>query len=155
MKVEFFYLEIIMARKTVKKAVRTTKPAAQINVSVTDSAQKVWHAGIGAFAKAQAESEKIVEALTEKAQALVAEGKKIEARVKAVAAEKAQEAQAFAKSKTNQTMNSISKLEGVFEERVGRTLNTLGIPSSKQVRTLIVRMEELQTSLNQLKRARA
>ena len=144
-----------MARKTVKKVVRTTKPAAQINVNVADSAQKVWHAGIGAFAKAQAESEKVVEILTEKAQTLVAEGKKIEARVKAVAAEKAQEAQAFAKAKTNQTMNSISRLEGVFEERVGRTLNTFGIPSSKQVRTLIVRMEELQTSLNQLKRARA
>ena len=154
-----------MARRTttVKKAVR--KPAAKTVVKstpvaqVTESAQKVWLAGLGAVSKAQTESGKFVEVLADQAGALVAEGKKIEARVKAVAVEKAKEAQAaaksFAKTKTTETAQTLNKLEGVFEERVSRTLNTFGIPSSKQVRELIVRMEELQSSLNQLKRARA
>lgn len=157
-----------MAR-TVKKAVRKSAPkiVAKSNQStqstpiaqVTESAQKVWLAGLGAVSKAQAESGKFVEVLADRADALVAEGKKIEARVKAVAVEKAKEAQAaaksFAKTKTTETAQTLNKLEGVFEERVSRTLNTFGIPSSKQVRELIVRMEELQSSLNQLKRARA
>ncbi len=138
-----------MARKIVKKVARTTKPA------VADSAQKVWLAGIGAFAKAKDESGKIVEALADQAQVLVSEGRKIEARVKAAAVEKAKEAQAAAKSRTTETLNSLSKLEGVFEKRVSRALNTFGIPSSKQVHELTVRMQELQKSLNQLKRPRA
>ncbi|MDX2218741.1 MAG: phasin family protein [Burkholderiales bacterium] len=158
-----------MARRTVKKVVR--KPAAKApaarklgttNLSVgqvAESAQKVWLAGLGAVAKAQANSGKIVESLADQAGVLVAEGKKIEARVVSAAAAKAKEAQAaaksFAKAKSAETAQTLGKLEGVFEERVSKTLNTFGIPSSKQVRELIVRMEELQSSLNQLKRARA
>lgn len=159
-----------MARTTkssIKKVVR--KPAAKAapkfaakNLSVgqvAESAQKVWLAGLGAVAKAQANSGKIVETLADQAGVLVAEGKKIEARVVSAAAAKAKEAQAaaksFAKTKSAETAQTLGKLEGVFEERVSKTLNTFGIPSSKQVRELIVRMEELQTSLNQLKRARA
>lgn len=158
-----------MARRTVKKVVR--KPAAKApaarklsakNLSVgqvAESAQKVWLASLGAVAKAQANSGKIVETLADQAGVLVAEGKKIEARVVSAAAAKAKEAQAaaksFAKAKSAETAQTLGKLEGVFEERVSKTLNTFGIPSSKQVRELIVRMEELQSSLNQLKRARA
>lgn len=155
-------------KSTVKKAVR--KPAARVskakvtakNLSVgqvAESAQKVWLAGLGAVAKAQANSGKIVETLADQAGVLVAEGKKIEARVVSAATAKAKEAQAaaksFAKAKSAETAQTLGKLEGVFEERVSKTLNTFGIPSSKQVRELIVRMEELQSSLNQLKRARA
>lgn len=158
-----------MARRTVKKVVR--KPVAKStsarkvsakNLSVgqvAESAQKVWLAGLGAVAKAQANSGKIVESLADQAGMLVAEGKKIEARVVSAATAKAKEAQAaaksFAKAKSAETAQTLGKLEGVFEERVSKTLNTFGIPSSKQVRELIVRMEELQSSLNQLKRARA
>ncbi|MBL8517975.1 MAG: phasin family protein [Betaproteobacteria bacterium] len=156
-----------MARRTVKKVVRkpASKAAPKVTVKnlsvgqVAESAQKVWLAGLGAVAKAQANSGKIAETLADQAGALVAEGKKIEARVMAAATAKAKEAQSvatkFAKAKSAETAQTLGKLEGVFEERVSKTLNTFGIPSSKQVRELIVRMEELQSSLNQLKRARA
>jgi len=154
-----------MARRTIKKVVRKPVTKAKVtakNLSVgqvTESAQKVWLAGLGAVAKAQANSGKIVETLADQAGVLVAEGKKIEARVKSVAMAKAKEAQSaaksFAKTKSAETVQTLGKLEGVFEARVSKTLNTFGIPSSKQVRELIVRMEELQSSLKQLKRARA
>jgi poly(hydroxyalkanoate) granule-associated protein len=150
-----------VVRKSAAKATATRKVAAK-NLSVgqvADSAQKVWLAGLGAVAKAQANSGKIVETLADQAGVLVAEGKKIEARVLSVATAKAKEAQSaatkFAKAKSEETAQTLGKLEGVFEERVSKTLNTFGIPSSRQVRELIVRMEELQSSLNQLKRARA
>lgn len=154
-----------MARRTVKKVVRKPATKAKVTVKnlsvgqVTESAQKVWLAGLGAVAKAQANSGKIVETLADQAGVLVAEGKKIEARVMTAALAKAKEAQSaaksFAKTKSAETAQTLGKLEGVFEARVSKTLNTFGIPSSKQVRDLIVRMEELQSSLNQLKRARA
>jgi poly(hydroxyalkanoate) granule-associated protein len=155
-----------MARKTtktVKKVVRRSAAPAAVKTTpvaqVTESAQKVWLAGLGAVSKVQEEGGKFVEVLADQAGVLVAEGKKIEARVKAAAIVKAKEAQAaaksFAKSKSTETAQTLTKLEGVFEDRVSRTLNTFGIPSSKQVRELIVRMEELQSSVNQLKRARA
>lgn len=155
-----------MARRIVKKAVR--KPAVKSTAKtmkaapvaqVAESAHKVWQAGLGAMSKAQTEGSKFADVLVDQAGVLVAEGKKIEARVKSVAMAKAKEAQAaaksFAKSKTTETTQTLNRLEGVFEDRVSRTLNTFGIPSNKQVRELIVRMEELQSSLNQLKRARA
>jgi poly(hydroxyalkanoate) granule-associated protein len=149
--------------KTVKKVVRKSAAPAAVKstpaTQVAESAQKVWLAGLGAVSKVQEEGGKFVEVLADQAGVLVAEGKKIEARVKAAAIVKAKEAQSaaksFAKSKSTETAQTLNKLEGVFEDRVSRTLNTFGIPSSKQVRELIVRMEELQSSVNQLKRARA
>lgn len=163
-----------MARTTksaVKKTVRNTTSNSKARTTarvvpvtltvgqVAESAQKVWLAGLGAVSKAQANSGKFVESLVDQADVLVAEGKKIEARVVSAATAKAREAQAaartFAKARSAETVQTLGKLEGVFEDRVSKTLNTFGIPSSKQVRELIVRMEELQSSLNQLKRARA
>ncbi len=152
----------IVRKSTRKSNTRTTTriaPAGLTVGQVADSAQKVWLAGLGAVSKAQANSGKFVEKLVDQADGLVAEGKKIEARVMSAATAKAKEAQAaarsFAKARSAETVQTLGKLEGVFEERVSKTLNTFGIPSSKQVRQLIVRMEELQSSLNQLKRARA
>jgi poly(hydroxyalkanoate) granule-associated protein len=145
-------------RKVAVKRAASAKPAQGVR-QVAESAQKVFLAGLGAVAKAQANSGKVIDTLAQQAGALVAEGKKIENRVVSLASSKAKEAQAtaksFAKARSVETTQALSKLEGVFEDRVAKTLNTFGIPSSKQVRELIASMEELQVSLNQLKKARA
>lgn len=145
-------------RKVAVKRAASAKPTQGVR-QMAESAQKVFLAGLGAVAKAQANSGKVIENLAQQAGVLVAEGKKIENRVVNLATAKAKEAQAtaksFAKSKSAETTQALSKLEGVFEDRVAKTLNTFGIPSSKQVRELIASMEELQVSLNQLKKARA
>jgi poly(hydroxyalkanoate) granule-associated protein len=137
----------IVNRQALRKNTRSKNVAA--------SAQRVLLAGLGVLSKAQSESGKIAELLGDQTQALIAEGRKIEARMKAGAARKVMEMQAVTKSKTNQALNSVSRLEGIVEARVSRTLSTLGIPTGKQVRELTLRLEELQTSLSQLKPARA
>ncbi|MFM8608860.1 MAG: phasin family protein, partial [Burkholderiaceae bacterium] len=42
------------------------------------------------------------------------------------------------------------KLEGIFEERVSRALNKLGVPSAKDVDALIARIDELSRLVAQL-----
>ncbi len=95
----------------------------------------------------------------------VKEGKKVQGQAAAVAqakaAEVAKEVKAFAK-KSERTLSSgvanakqgatqaATQLEHVFENRVAKTLNTFGIPSSQNVRELQARMSELQKALNQL-----
>ena len=156
-----------MARNTTRTAVRSTRNPRRAAVARTtrvaqapafasiDSAQRVWLAGLGAISKARAEGGKVAEVLADQAQALVVEGRKIEARVKAAAVERAREARAVAKARAAATLVSLGKLEGAFQAGVGKTLNTFGIPSSAQMRELTARMAELQASLSQLKRARA
>ena len=69
-----------MVKKT-KPATDTTKADNQLAAAVKDSAQQIWLAGLGAFAKAQEEGNKVFEAL-------VKEGKDIQKRTRASAEEK-------------------------------------------------------------------
>jgi poly(hydroxyalkanoate) granule-associated protein len=42
------------------------------------------------------------------------------------------------------------KLEGIFEERVSRALNKLGVPSAKDIDVLIARIDELNRNVAKL-----
>ena len=42
------------------------------------------------------------------------------------------------------------KLESIFEERVAKALNKLGVPSSKDVEALIARIDELNKTVQQM-----
>ena len=110
-------------------------------------------------------------AFAKKANLFVREGQKIQSNAQATAEAKAlevvKEIQTLAaksekafKKNVNGTVNTtvanakdgIMKLEHVFEARVAKTLNTFGIPSSKNVRELQTRMADLQKALVQLNR---
>jgi poly(hydroxyalkanoate) granule-associated protein len=122
--------------------------------NATGSAQQVLLAGLGAMSIARSESGKIAEILADQAEGLVAEGRKIETRIRVGTARKIKQLKTAARSKTKLALNSISRFKRVFEARFTRTLNALGIPTGRQVRELTLHMEQLQSSLNQLKRAR-
>ena len=115
--------------------------------SVKDSAQQIWQAGLGAFSRAQAEGTKAFEAL-------VKEGMSLQRKTQSAAEEKISEAT----HKMSDMANGISikasgqwdKLESIFEERVAKALNKLGVPSSKDVSALIERIEELNKSVQKL-----
>jgi hypothetical protein len=47
------------------------------------------------------------------------------------------------------------KLENIFEERVAKALNKLGVPSAKDVNALIARIDELNLSVQKLAAAAA
>ena len=119
----------------------------QLAKTVRDSAQQIWLAGLGAFAKAQAEGSKVFDAL-------VKEGQTIHSRTRKVAESKVSEMTTtlgkMATKATNQATGSWDKLEQVFEDRVARALNRIGVPTNKDINNLSKRVEELNASVQKL-----
>jgi len=111
------------------KDVATEATENQLAVKVRESANQIWLAGLGAFAKAQQEGAKMFEALVE-------EGEKVQERTRTAADERLAEVRAKASG-------TWDKLEQVFEDRVARALHRLSVPSRKDIDTLSKRVAEL------------
>ncbi|MEW6465664.1 MAG: phasin family protein, partial [Pseudomonadota bacterium] len=133
--------------KKVQKSAAGKKTASPLPSSVKDSAQQIWLAGLGAFTKAQTEGGKVFETL-------VKEGLAIQRKTQAVAEEKITEATSkmahVATGLTSKATGQWDKLESIFEERVARALNKLGVPSAKDVEALVARIDELNRSVQRL-----
>lgn len=118
--------------------------------AIKDSAQQIWLAGLGAFSKAQEEGSKVFNTL-------VREGNSIQKRTMKVTEDKVSEVTnklgRFAGTFQNQANGTWDRLEGVFEERVERALQRLGVPTSREVIELTQRVEELTASVNKLSAA--
>ena len=138
-----------MVKKMPKKNTEETGSASSLHRggSVKDSAQQIWQVGLGAIAKAQAEGSKALESL-------VKEGTSIQRKTQAAAEEKISEATsrmtAMAGDISNKASGQWDKLENIFEDRVAKALNKLGVPSAKDVNALIARIDELNGSVRQL-----
>ena len=119
----------------------------QLASAVKDSAQQIWLAGMGAFSKAQAEGGKVFETL-------VKEGMSLQRKTQAVAEERISEVTgkmtAMADDVTAKAGQKWDKLESIFEERVAKALNKLGVPSSKDVDALIQRIDTLSAKVAEL-----
>jgi poly(hydroxyalkanoate) granule-associated protein len=116
--------------------------------SVKDSAQQIWLAGLGAFSRVQEEGSKVFEALTK-------EGLAIQRRTQEAAGEKMAEASGkmthMASDIQSKAGQQWDKLENIFEERVAKALNKLGVPSARDVEALAARIDELNKSLQKVK----
>jgi poly(hydroxyalkanoate) granule-associated protein len=136
-----------MVKKLQKAGSADKKTPAQLSSTVKDSAQQIWLAGLGAFSKAQEEGGKVFEAL-------VKEGMSIQRKTQAAAEEKISEATSKMASMATDISSKASgqwdKLEGIFEERVSRALNKLGVPSAKDIDVLIARIDELNRNVAKL-----
>ena len=113
----------------------------QLALTVKDSAQQIWLAGLGAFAKAQEEGGKVFDAL-------VKEGETIQARTRKMTDERI----AVVAGKAAGTWD---RLEQVFEDRVARSLGSLGVPSKKDIDKLTKRVVELTAVVQSLTEAKA
>lgn len=119
----------------------------QLAAAIKESAQQIWLAGLGAFAKTQEEGQKVF-------QALVKEGTTIQKRTVRITEDKmgdiggrfAKVAGQFQK----QANGTWDKLEGVFEERVERALHRLGVPNRKDVAALTKQVHELNAQVARL-----
>ena len=139
-------LEALMVKKMQKTSAAKKSPA-QLPGAVKDSAQQIWLAGLAAFTKAQNEGGKVFETLAK-------EGLSIQRKTQAAAEEKITEATSkmanMATGITSKATGQWDKLENIFEERVAKALNKLGVPSSKDVDALIARIDELNKNVQQL-----
>ena len=118
--------------------------------AVKDSAQQIWLAGMGAFAKAQAEGGKVFEAL-------VKEGVSLQRKTQAVAEEKLGDVtgkmSSMASEVTSKAGASWDKLESIFEERTAKALGKLGVPTARDVAELSRRVEELSAAVAKLSKS--
>ena len=124
----------------------------QLAAAIKESAQQIWLAGLGAFAKTQEEGQKVF-------QALVKEGSSIQKRTVRVTEDRIGEIGGrFAKVAgefQKQANGTWDRLETVFEERVDRALARLGVPTRKDMTSLTKQMEELTAQVSRLKGAPA
>lgn len=139
-------------RSAPRKSGKPSTPKASIlSDSVKDSAQQIWQAGLGAFTKAQVEGTKAFEAL-------VKEGVSFQRKTQSVAEEKlneaAQKMTSMAADIGSKASGQWDKLETIFENRVAKALNKLGVPSAQDIDALIARIDALNASVQKLSQAR-
>ncbi len=118
------------------KKLKSVGSDSNLSQTIRESAQQIWLAGLGAFAKAQAEGNKVFDAL-------VREGEAIQAKTRKVAEDKVTEMAAKA-------TGTWDKLEQVFENRVAKALNSLGVPTKKDIDALAKRVAELTAEVEKL-----
>ncbi len=115
--------------------------------AIKDSAQQIWLAGLGAFAKAQEEGSKAFESL-------VKEGLSMQRKTQAAAEERFTEATSrvtsMATDISSKAAGQWDKLESIFEARVSKALNKLGVPSAREVESLIERIDALHAQVQRL-----
>jgi len=116
----------------------------QLAQSVKESAQQIWLAGMGAFSKAQAEGGKVFDTL-------IKEGMNLQKKTQGLAEERISavtgKMTAMADGMSSKAGAQWDKLESIFEERVAKALNKMGVPSRKDIQTLITRIDELSAKV--------
>lgn len=121
--------------------------ARRVNRSVMDCTRQIWLAGLGAFAKAQEEGGKLFDSL-------VKDGAALDAKTRKFTEDHADEMRGNVGSTLDQmrerSQETWSKLEKVFEARVSRAMSHLGVPDRNEVRTLMLRVEELEREVRHL-----
>jgi poly(hydroxyalkanoate) granule-associated protein len=119
--------------------------AEHVSRSIVDSAQQIWMAGMGAFNRAQGEGSKLFEAL-------VKEGMNIEQHTRKLAGGKVDAVRDAVENRVGvareRATDTWDRLEKVFEERVQRALNRLGVPNSEDLSDLVSRVNKLTDTLN-------
>jgi len=125
-----------MVKKLVVKKLKAIGADSQLSATIRESAQQIWLAGLGAFAKAQREGNKVFDAL-------VRQGESIQQKTRKVAEDKVTEMAAKA-------TGTWDKLEQVFENRVARSLHSLGVPTRNDVAALAKRVAELKAAVDKL-----
>lgn len=119
-------------------------PRDSSSIPGAESAQQVWLAGLGAFTRAQQEGSKVFDALVQEGLAMQ---RKAQSTAEARLNEASQKVSHLAQEFSQRASGQWNQLEGLFEERVARALQRLGIPSAEQVQALQARVAELEAQL--------
>ena len=118
---------------------------APMATNIRESANRVWLAGLGAFAKTQEEGEKLF-------QSLVQEGEKFEKQAKKAAEARFEEAKGKVIEFRGKANQQFDRLEELFQERVAQVLSRLGVPTQEDIQELAKRVEALNQSIMALKK---
>lgn len=118
-----------------------------LSKTIMESAQHIWLAGVGAFGRAQDEGTKLFEAL-------VKEGMSLERKTRSLASGQVDAVRGVVENRVGQVRERATdtwdRLEKVFEDRVQRALNRLGVPGRDEIQALTARVDELNAELRKL-----
>lgn len=119
-------------------------PATRLSRSLSDSAQQIWLAGVGALGRAQAEGSRLFETLAK-------EGQTLEQSARRFAGEQADGMRDTIESGVgtarDRATDTWSRLEGMFESGVHRALVALGVPDRDDIADLSRRVDTLTAEL--------
>ena len=129
-----------------------TKSESNLLGTVKESSSQIWLAGLGAFSKAQEEGSKVFEAL-------VKEGSGLQKKFRSLADSRMNDVTNEVSGKiteaTSKAAGAWDRLETVFEERVGRAVGRLGVPTKADITKLTTRVEELTKQVQKMNGAKA
>jgi poly(hydroxyalkanoate) granule-associated protein len=133
-----------MATRKKKSARRAPQArAGEFADSVVASGQKIWLAGLGAYERARKEGPKMFEVL-------VSQGKALRGQAAAAADQALKSVRAQAETASSQAAGKWDKLEQVFEDRVSKSLNRLGVMTGKEVDSLARQVAELNDTVRSM-----
>jgi poly(hydroxyalkanoate) granule-associated protein len=135
-------------RKTSETPSETATAADSLGQSMMDSAQKIWLAGLGAYSRARSEGDSVFNTLVE-------QGKTLRDRARGAADQALGTVRAQADATIGQAQGQWDKLEQVFEDRVSRSLNRLGVLTNREMDDLARQVRELNASVQSLMRAQS
>lgn len=136
---------------TQKKMRTKTNGAASehsLAIVIRDSANQIWLAGLGAYAKAGEEGTRMFDSL-------VALGERVESSAREQVFRPLRAAENKAGEVRESASGTLGRLQLVFERRVAKILNALQIPTSRDVDELSQRVEELTVALDRMERRAA
>jgi len=126
-----------------KSTAKSSAKKANVAENIMGSANEIWLAGLGAFAKAQNEGKKIFNKLVD-------EGKGVEKVIKKSSESATKEVISTVSKVKGKATQSWDKLENIFETRVEKALKKLDIPSSEEISALLDKVESLAKEVSKL-----
>lgn len=142
-------------KKKQAKASRLATAASAAPKQLLDMVHQVWLAGLGAAARAQSGAPKIFDELVE-------EGARVHAGVSKVAEKTVRDLvtrtqaafQGGVSDAREKASDTLEGLEKMFQTRVQRALQQIGVPSSREIDRLSARVETLNANIEKLARKR-
>ncbi len=135
------------SRQSSKRSSSTDRPDARaegLSKSISESAQQIWLAGVGAFGRAQAEGTRLFDTL-------VKEGLGLEQTARRFGGDRAEQVRETVEAGVGQARERAAdtwgRLEKGFEARVHKALVSLGVPARDELRDLSRRVDELTAEL--------
>jgi poly(hydroxyalkanoate) granule-associated protein len=143
------------ARRKTSKANSTARKAraraGKAQANVIENAQHVWLAGMGAVAKAQREGPAAFqEAVAEGLQVLTRSRTTAEKMIRDVFASAQGTMQTRLGSARDQAAETWDNLEALFQSRVQKALQQIGVPNASEIRLLTKRVAELNDNVKAL-----
>lgn len=125
-----------------------------LSEKIRESARQIWLAGLGAYNKAEEDTEKFFEKLVKEGEeienmtrgAVEKQFKAVEDTVDGVK-DRVGEVRGRVEGVRERASDTFGKLENVFDQRVSAALVRLGIPSKQQIKDLEARVAELEAKL--------